>query len=198
MEITSALRTRLTGEDEKRMTKSYTANPEAYQLYLQGRFWWNKRSAEGYSKALEYFQQAIQKDPNYALAYAGLADCYATLGVNAVRAPNEVFPKAKQAAQKALELDNSLVEALPSLALVKASYDLDWSGAEKDFQHAIALNPNYAETHNGTASCSCDMGRLDEAMAENKRALELDPLSLVANVNLGVDVLFRAAVRPSD
>jgi tetratricopeptide (TPR) repeat protein len=186
-EMTSMLRMGLSGEDEKRMVKSYTANPEAYQLYLQGRFWWNKRSEEGYNKGIEYFGQAIAKDPNYALAYAGLADCYATLGLNGVRAPNEVVPRAKEAAEKALEIDNTLVEARPSLTLIKAQYDLDWSGAEKDFQQTIALNPSYAESHLWYGSTLGRMGRLDEAMAEHRRALELDPLSVVTNENLGVD-----------
>jgi serine/threonine protein kinase/tetratricopeptide (TPR) repeat protein len=186
-DMTSMLRMRLTGEEEKRMAKSYTANPEAYQLYLQGRFWWNKRSEEGYNKGIEYFGQAIAKDPNYALAYAGLADCYATLGVNGVRAPNEVVPKAMEAAQKALEIDSTLVEARPSLALIKAQYDLDWSGAEKDFQQTIALNPSYAESHQWYGNTLARMGRLDEAMAEHRRALELDPLSVVTNGDLGTD-----------
>ena len=186
-EMTTALRMRLTGDDEKRMAKSYTASPEAYQLYLQGRFWWNKRSEEGYNKGIEYFEQAIQKDPNYALAYAGLADCYATLGTSAVRPPREVLPKAKEAAQKALELDNTLVEARPSQALIKASYDFDWSGAEKDFQQAIALNPNYAESHQWYGNTLARMGRFDEAMAEHRRALELDPLSAIMNLDLAQD-----------
>jgi len=192
-DMTSMLRMRLTGEDEKRMAKSYTANPEAYQLYLQGRFWWNKRSEEGYNKGIEYFGQAIAKDPNYALAYAGLADCYATLGVNGVRAPNEVVPRAKEAAQKALEIDNTLVEARPSLALIKAQYDLDWSGAEKDFQQTIALNPSYAESHQwyGNTLARMEAGRLDEAMVEHRRALELDPLSVVTNGDLGTDFYFK-------
>jgi serine/threonine protein kinase/TolB-like protein/Flp pilus assembly protein TadD len=186
-EITSALRMRLSGEDEKRMAKSYTANPEAYQDYLRGRYWWNKRTEDGLNKSIDYFQQAIAKDPTYALAYAGLADCYATLGANGVRAPNEVVPKAREAAQKALEIDSTLVEARPSLALIKAQYDLDWSDAEKDFQQTIALNPSYAESHQWYGTTLARMGRLDEAMAEHRKALELDPLSVVTNGNLGTD-----------
>ena len=189
-EITAALRTRLTSEDEKRVTKNYTTNPEAYQLYLQGRFWWNKRSEEGYNKAIEYFEQAIQKDPNYALAYAGLADCYTTLGINGVRAPNDVVPKAKEAAQKALEIDDTLVEARPSLAAIKGNFEYDWSGAVKDFQQAIALNRNYAESHQFYGYMLAKMGRLAEALAENRRAVELDPLSAVMNLNLGQDFYY--------
>ena len=127
-EITTALRTRLTGEDEKRMTKSYTANPEAYQDYLNGRYWANKSNEEGFRKGIEYFQQAIAKDPTYALAYAGLADCHVNLTLFVLVPPQEGFPKAKEAAQKALELDDSLAEAHASLAYIKRSYDWDWSG----------------------------------------------------------------------
>ena len=119
-----------------------------------------------------------------------MADCYATLSSNGVRAPNEAFPKAKEAALKALEIDDTLVEALPSLALIKAAYDLDYSGADKDFQRAIALNPNYAESHQWYGNTLERMGRLDEAMVENRRAVELDPLSLVMNLNLGQDFYF--------
>jgi TolB-like protein/Flp pilus assembly protein TadD len=184
-QMTSMLRVRLSGDDEKRMATNYTANPEAYQLYLEGRFWWNKRSEEGLNKGIEYFEQAIQKDPNYALAYAGLADCYITLGTNGVRAPNDVFPKAKEAAQKALEIDNSLVEARPSLALIKGNFEYDWSGAVKDFQQAVALNPSYAESHQWYGYMLARMGRLEEATAENRRAVELDPLSAVMYYNMG-------------
>ena len=146
-EMTTALRMRLTGEDEKRMAKSYTANPEAYQVYLQGRFWWNKRSEEGFNKAIEYFQQAIAKDPTYALAYAGLADSYSALADYGFVPPKEAFPKAKEAALKALEIDDTLAEAHASLALIKTAYDWDWSGAEREYQRAIELNPSYADAH---------------------------------------------------
>ena len=111
----------MTGEDEKRLTKSYTANPEAYQLYLQGRFWWNKRTEEGYNKGIEYFGQAIRKDPSYALAYAGLADCYSLLAFNGNVPAKQKFPRAKEAALKALEIDDALAEAHSSLAISKRS-----------------------------------------------------------------------------
>ncbi len=189
MEITTALRTRLTGADQQRLTKNYTANPEAYQLYLQGRFWWNKRSEEGYDKAIAYFDQAIQKDPNYALAYAGLADCYTTLGSTGIRPPREVLPKAKEDAQKALEIDPGLVEARPALAMIKGTYDWDWQDSEKDFQQVIALKPNYSESHQWYGQILARMGRFDAAIAEHQRALELDPLSLVTNRNLGQDFI---------
>ena len=180
-DMTSMLRMRLTGDDEKRMAKNYTANPEAYQDYLKGRFWWNKRSEEGLNKGIEYFQQAIAKDPTYALAYSGLADCYNALATNNFVAPKEAFPKAKEAAQKALEIDDTLAEAHTSLAYIKTMYDWDWSGAEREYQRAIALNPAYATAHQWHGSALREIGRLEEAIAEAKTALELDPLSLPAN-----------------
>jgi serine/threonine protein kinase len=140
-EMTMALRMRLTGEDEKRMAKSYTANAEAYQDYLKGRYWWNKRTEEGFNKGIEYFQQAIEKDPTYALAYGGLADSYSLLAVFGFVPPIEAFPRAKEAAQKALELDETLAEAHTSLGMTKTYYDWDWSGAEIEFRRAIALIP---------------------------------------------------------
>jgi tetratricopeptide (TPR) repeat protein len=183
-EMTSMLRMRLTGEDEKRMAKSDTANPEAYQLYLQGRFWLNKRNEEGVNRGIEYFQQAIAKDPNYALAYTGLADGYASLADLALVPPKQTYPRAKEAALKALETDDTLSEAHASLADIKAFYDWDLSGAEREFQRAIALNPNYAPAHSRYATALVHAGRLDEAINEEKRALELDPISLVTNRDL--------------
>ena len=184
-EITSALRMRLSGEDEKRMAKSYTANPEAYQDYLKGRYWWNKEDAEGLKKSIEYFQQAIEKDPAYALAYAGLADSYSLIGGANLAAPKQTYPKAKKAALKALELDDTLGEAHASLAIIKALYDWDWLGGEKEFQRAIELNPSYAIAHFRHGIALVHTGRLEEAITEEKRALELDPLSLPINRALG-------------
>ncbi|PYU18868.1 MAG: hypothetical protein DMG32_25500 [Acidobacteria bacterium] len=179
------LRMRLTGEDQKRMAKSYTTNPEAYRLYLQGRFWLSKRSEEGFNKSIDFFQQAIAKDPNYALAYSGLADCYSLLATYGDVSPRETYPRAKEAALKALEIDNALAEAHASLAYVKTLFDLDWSGGEREFQRAIALNPSYANAHYWYAGVLQAMGRSEEATAEQKRALELDPLSLSINRDLG-------------
>jgi len=184
-EITSMLRMRLTGEDEKQMMKSYTVNPEAYQDYLKGRYWWNKRTEDGANKGIDYFQQAIARDPTYALAYDGLADGYNVLGNYGYVPPKEAYPKAKEAALKALELDDTLAEAHSSLAFIKTDYDWDWSGAEKEFQRAIEVNLNYAYAHAMHGYHLLRMGRFEEAIAENKRALELDPLSLVANRILG-------------
>ena len=184
-EMTAALRMRLSGEDEKRMTKSYTANPEAYQLYLQGRYWQNKRSLEGYHRSIEYFQQAIEKDPTYALAYSGLADAYSGLPGSGLAAPNETIPKAKEAARKALEMDDTLAEAHTSLAIIETQYDWDWGGGEKEFQRAMELNPNYAYAYQSYGLVLRETGRLEEALQKYKRALELDPLSVSVNRDLG-------------
>jgi serine/threonine protein kinase/TolB-like protein/Flp pilus assembly protein TadD len=180
-QITTALRTRLTGEDEKRMAKNYTTNPEAYQDYLKGRYWWNKRKEDGFNKGREYFQQAIEKDPTYALAYSGLADSYSLLAEYAYVAPKESYPRAKEAALKALEIDDTLAEGHASLAWVKTIYDWDRSGGEKEFQRAIELNPAYATAHFWHSLALASMGRSEEAVTEQKRALELDPLSLIIN-----------------
>jgi TolB-like protein/Tfp pilus assembly protein PilF len=184
-EMTSMLRMRLTGEDEKRMAKSYTVNPEAYQAYLKGRYWWNKRTEEGLNKGIEYFRQAIEKDPTYAVAYAGLADCYSSLAEYNIVLPKEAFPRANEAALKALEIDDTLAEAHTSLAKIKTVYDWDRSGADREFRRAIELNPSYATAHQWYGEALGQMGRLNEAVAQYKRALELDPLSLVINRNMG-------------
>jgi serine/threonine protein kinase/tetratricopeptide (TPR) repeat protein len=190
-EMTTALRMRLTGEDEKRMAKNYTANSEAYQDYLKGRYWWNKTPDECMSKAIEYFQQAVTKDPKYALAYAGLADSYSVLGGFGLAPPRETFPKAKNAALKALEIDDTLAEAHTSLGFINTFYDWDWPNAEREFQRAIALNPNSANSHYYYGIALRNMGRLEDGIAEQKRALELDPLSLLMNRGLGL-ALFAA------
>jgi TolB-like protein/Flp pilus assembly protein TadD/predicted Ser/Thr protein kinase len=189
-EITTALRMRLTGEDEKRMAKTYTANPDAYQDYLKGRYWWNKRNEDGFNKGREYFQRAIEKDPTYALAYSGLADSYSLLSEYGFVAPKESYPKAKEAALKALEIDDTLAEGHVSLAWVKTMYDWDRSGGEKEFQRAIELNPAYATAHFWHSLALASMGRSEEAIAEQKRALELDPLSLIINRVLGLDFYY--------
>jgi serine/threonine protein kinase/Tfp pilus assembly protein PilF len=183
-EMTAALRMRLTGEDEKRMAKSHTANPDAYQNYLKGRFWWSKRTPEGLSKATECFQQAIARDPSYALAYVGLSDSYTVAAIFGFVPPNESIPKAKEAAQKALQIDDALAEAHASLGLIKSEYDWDWSGAEREFRRAIALNPSYGFAHYFFSVSLRKTGRFDQAIEEGKRAVELDPLSLINNAIL--------------
>ena len=185
-EITKALRLHLTGQEEKRLAKTYTANPEAYQDYLKGRYWWNKRTEDGFNKGIEYLLQAIAKDPTYALAYSGLADTYSLIADYGFGTPKENFSKANEAALKALEIDDTLAEAHVSLAFIKADYTWDWSGTEKEYEQAIVLNPNYAIAHQWHGFALWKTGRLEEAIAEHKRALELDPLSLAVNRNLGL------------
>jgi eukaryotic-like serine/threonine-protein kinase len=189
-EIAEKLRLQLTGEERKRLTKRATGNKEAYQLYLKGRYWLEKRTPEGFSKAIEYFQQAIAQDPTYALAYSGLADCYSFVSVFASVPPNEAYPKAKDAALKALELDDTLAEAHTSLAVVKANQDWDWSGGVRELRGAIALNPDYAMAHFWYGWTLTNMGQCEESIAEAKRALELDSLLLGINWLLGAAFYF--------
>ena len=146
-EISEKLKLRLTGEEKQRLTKRYTDNAEAYQLYLKGRYHWNKRNPDNYRKALEYFQQAIDKDPAYALAYAGMADTWAQISFFNVLPPREVMPKAKAAAEKALQIDDRLGEAYVSLGYISYTYDFDWTAAGKQFDQALALSPAYTRTH---------------------------------------------------
>src|SRR5438270_2299922 len=187
-EITGNLRLKLSGPEQSRVVKHYTENPEAYQLYLKGRFYWNRRTEEGARKGIEYFQLAIDKDPTYALAYTGLADCYSILGTSynvASLSPSEAIPKAKSAATKALEMDDTLAEAHTSLAYIRLNYDWDWAGAEREFKRAIELDPNYANAHHWYSHYLMAMSRPEESLAESKRALELDQLDLVMNIHLG-------------
>lgn len=180
-EIVKALKITLLGEKKAPLIKSYTDNSEAYQAYLKGRFYWNKRTAEGMRKSIEYFEQAIEKDSSFALAYVGLADAYITLGTWSVLPAKEAFPKAKEAAVRALEIDDSLGEAHNSLAAVKHGFDWDWKGAEKEHKRAIELSPSYPTAHQWYGEFLTLMGRFDEGLQEIKRAQTLDPLSLIIN-----------------
>jgi serine/threonine-protein kinase len=185
-EVSDKLRLKLSGEQKEQLAKRYTESTEAYELYLRGRYHWNKRTSEGLMRGIDYFEQAIKTDPAYALAYAGLADSYNVLSTNAVRPPKEAFPKAKEAAERALALDDTLAEAHTSLAFIKTVYEWDWQGAEKEFKRAIELNANYANAHYFYAFAHLlSMGRVEEANTEMKRALALDPFSLIINTNLG-------------
>jgi serine/threonine protein kinase/tetratricopeptide (TPR) repeat protein len=180
-EIVKALKIKLLGEKEAPLIKSYTDNSEAYQAYLKGRFYWNKRTPGGMRKSIEYFEQAIEKDSSYALAYVGLADSYIILGEWPFLPTKEAFPKAKEAAVKALEIDDSLGEAHNSLAAVKHDFDWDWKEAEKEYKRAIELSPSYATAHQWYGEFLTMMGRFDEGLEEIKRAQALDPLSLIIN-----------------
>jgi TolB-like protein/Flp pilus assembly protein TadD len=161
-------------------------NPEAHEAYLKGRFFWNKRTADGFKTAIEYFNQAIEADPNYADAYTGLADSYALLGdwEYGVMAPAEAFPKARAMAVKALELDETLSEAHTSLAFCLDLYDWNWNLAEQEFKRAIELNPGYSTAHHWYAWHLAELGRKDEAIAEIRKAASLDPLSLIISADL--------------
>jgi eukaryotic-like serine/threonine-protein kinase len=176
-EISERLRTKLSGEEQRQLTRRDTSNPEAYDFYLKGRYYWNKRTAENVRKAIEQFQQAADRDPNYALAYAGLADCYCLLELYAGTPASETLPKAKAFAERALQLDNSLAEAHTSLGY---TYDglWQWGKAEDEFKRSIELNPSYPTAHQWYGILLLVEGRLDEALTETKRAQELDPLSL--------------------
>ncbi len=179
--VTRAMTLELTNDEQRMLAKRYTENSEAYQLYLAGRYHWGKRTAEALKQAIYLFEQAIQKDKDYALAYAGLADCYALLSWYVAPPPPDAFPKAEQAAKRAIELDEGLAEAHASLAFVKLYYGRDWTGAEREFRRAVELNPSYATAHHWFAFNLAAMGRHDEALAEIRVAQELDPRSLIIN-----------------
>jgi TolB-like protein/DNA-binding winged helix-turn-helix (wHTH) protein len=183
--ISRALRLKLSGQDTERISKQFTTDPEAYTLYLKGRYFWNKRDQKNLQKAISYFRQAIERDPTYALAYAGLADTYNLMDDWGKTPPSESFPLAKAAALKALEIDDSLAEAHTSLAFIKANYEWDFPAAEKEFQRAIALNPNYATAHQWYAIYLATRHRFDDAEREIKTAQTLDPLSLIINLGVG-------------
>jgi serine/threonine-protein kinase len=187
--IVKALKIRLLGGQEERLVKRDTENIEAYKLYLEGLHYWNKRTGKDLNKAIELFNQAIDKDPNYALAYVGLADSYNVLTVYSDARPRDAFPRAKAAALKALEINETLAEAHNSLAYVYEYYDWNFKGAEVEFKRALALNPNYATAHYWYGEFLSWFGRYEESIQEMKRALELDPVSLIINTGLGYTYL---------
>jgi TolB-like protein/Flp pilus assembly protein TadD len=200
-DVSSKLKARLSGAEEERLTKTYTANTEAYQLYLKGRFYWNKRTAENIRKAIEMFQQAADTDPNYALAYAGLADCYVVLGDYTGLPESETVPKMQAFAQRALQIDDSLAEAHTSLAYSYVQ-QWKWDEGEREFKRAIELNPRYATAHHWYYLCLLEMGRGEEAFAMVKRAQELDPLSPIISFNVATVYIYvrgdiDAAIRES-
>lgn len=184
--VAGALTLRLTGDEQELLAKHYTEDTEAHQAYLKGRFYWNKRTEETLRKGIEYFEQAVAKDPGYALAYAGLADSYILLGSFGLLPPKACYPRAQAAAQQALALDDALAEAHTSLGFVKYYFDWDWAGGEREFRRAIELNPNYPTGHHWYALYLATAGRMDEAIAEIRRAQKLDPVSLIINTDVGV------------
>jgi tetratricopeptide (TPR) repeat protein len=189
--IVGALAVQLSREERDLLTKKYTANTEAYQLYLKGRYYWNQLTPDGLQRSLDFYSQAIENDPNYALAYAGLADSYNLLGSYGFWPLEESHPKARAAAEKALALDEGLAEAHTSLAAVLDDYYWDWAAAEEHFEKAIQLNPNYPVAHYWYSQHLSRMGRLDEAVDEARHAEALDPLSSSADAHVGL-ALYRA------
>jgi serine/threonine protein kinase/Tfp pilus assembly protein PilF len=183
-EITKKLRVKLSQEQKKRLTRRYTENSEAYQVYLRGRFYWNKRTPEGMRKAIDHFQLAIRQDPGYALAYAGLADCFTMLASYHLLAPGDAFAKAKSMASRALEIDKSLAEAHASLGYTRAFYDWDWAGAQLSFRRAIELSPSYGTAYHWRTTLFSALGRIDEAFSSVRKGLDVDPLSLPLNAQL--------------
>jgi TolB-like protein/Tfp pilus assembly protein PilF len=183
--ISESLRLKVTSEEQRRLSQYYTKNTKAYQLYLKGRYFWNKRNEDGYRIALEAFEQAIVIDSEYALAYAGMADAYVSLDLHGIFPSWEVMPKAWVAAQKAVEIDDMLAEAHTSLGCVNLIYKRDWEGAEREFVRAIELNPKYTFAYSWYSQFLMCMGRLEESLTMSKLALELDPLDLSVNLHMG-------------
>jgi TolB-like protein/Flp pilus assembly protein TadD len=186
-QVATSLAVTLTTGERQQLAKRFTTDSEALQLYLQGRYFWNKRTTEGLQKAIDYFNQAIGKDRNFARAYSGLADSYMLLGINQYLGMNqrETIAKAKEAANKAIALDDSLAEAHTSLGFMSYNFDFDWPAAEQHFRHAIELNPNYVTAHHWYSQFLNVVRRFDESEVELKKALQLDPSSLIINADYG-------------
>ena len=189
-EVSRNLRLQLTGEEETRLVRRDTESTEAYRLYLQGRRLWNRRIKEDVEKGLELFEQAIAADPTFALAHTGVADAYSIMPSYGWLPAGEAYPRSEAAARRALELDDTLAEAYPSLAAAKAYYHYDWEGAEQDYRHAIELKPSYATAHHWYSAMLIQTVRLDEAETENRKAFELDPFSPTINLFRGVIFYF--------
>jgi eukaryotic-like serine/threonine-protein kinase len=189
--VADQIRIKLTEEEESRLRKPpHSVDPEAHDAYLRGRYYWNSGEPQDLSKARDYFQEAIEKDPLYAPSYAGLADYYSVLPFYTSALPDEVFPKAKAAVSKALELDDSLAEAHASLAYILTYYDWNWPDAEREFQRALALNPNDATAHHRYSRYLSSLGRIDDALSEIRKAQKIDPLSPLIKANVGVIYYF--------
>jgi len=184
-DVLSKLQSKLSGAEVAKVAKAYTTNQEAYQLYLRGKFYWNKRTGDSLKQAVDFYQQAIEKDPNYALAYSGLAETYVLFSSYDVATGADSMPQAKAAALRALEIDDSLAEAHTALAFYLSNYEWDRIGSEKEYRRAIELKPNYATAHHWFGADLSNLKRFDESIAEIKRAEELDPLSPIIGTNLG-------------
>jgi TolB-like protein/DNA-binding winged helix-turn-helix (wHTH) protein len=189
-DIAEKVRANISSEEQLLMARTGTVEPAAYESYLRGRSFWNQRTPAGLKQSIIHFQHAIELDPRYAEAYSGLADAYTALGYTSYWAPKDSFPKAREFANKALQIDPSLAEARTSLAYVKLYYDWDWRGAEEEFKRAIAVNPNYATAHHWYSVLLTARGRHDEALSEIGRAHELDPLSVPINTDIGFELYY--------
>lgn len=187
--IADQLQAKLTGSEKDAMSKKPTANPEAYDLYLRGRFFWNKRTSLDLPKAVDYYNQAVAKDPNYALAYSGLADAYVLYPDYGVGAPDEFYPKAKEMAIKAISLEPSLGAPHAALGVIYANFDHDFGKAIAEFSRATELDPNYATAHQWKTTALGALGQFDEAIASSKRSVVVDPLSLIVNSDLAFNYL---------
>jgi tetratricopeptide (TPR) repeat protein len=186
MQIVDKLKIRLNSEEESVLVKRYTKDLEAHNLYLKGRYYWNKITEKGITTGLDFFNQAIRKDPRYVMAYSGMADCYCRLGWYSYLSPEETFPNAKDAAYKALKIADHLAEAYASLAFVSMCYDRDYTQAEKEIKQAIHLNPGYAEAYFNYSVILSITCRHEESIAAAEKALELDPLTLMMYLNLAM------------
>jgi TolB-like protein/Tfp pilus assembly protein PilF len=189
-DVSSKLKSKLSGVEVARVEKTYTLNPEAYQLYLKGKFYWNKRTGESLKQAAELYRQAAEKDPNYALAYSGLAETYVLFSSYDVAPAKDSMPQAKAAAQRSLELDDSLAEPHTALGFYLSNYEWDRAGSEKEYRRAIELKPNYPTAHHWLGADLANLKRFDESLVELRRAEELDPLSPIIGTNLGDALVF--------
>lgn len=184
-DVSSKLKAKLSGADIAKVEKNYTADPEAYQLYLKGKFYWNNRTGEALKQAAEFYQQAIAKDPNYALAYSGLAETYVLFSSYGVAPADDSMPQAKAAAMRALEMDEKLSEAHTALGFYLSNYEWNRDGSEKEYRRALELRPNYSTAHHWLGADLGNVKRVEESLAEMRRAEELDPLSAIIGTNLG-------------
>ena len=184
-DISTKLKLKLTRKEKKHLSKQHKTGNEAYQLFLKGRYHWNKRDPDSFKQSISFYNQAIEKDPTYALAYSGLSDSYALIGIYGYLPAKDVWPKAKAAALKALEIDPDMAEAHNALGAVESSYEWNWAKAEKSFQHSIALNPNYATAHQWYAGQLRILGQFEDALREIHKAQEIDPLSLQISTDVG-------------
>ena len=189
-DVSNKLKTKMSGADVAKVEKTYTTDPEAYQLYLKGKFFWNKRTGESLTQAAELYRQAIDKDPNYALAYSGLAETYALFSSYDVAPANDSLPQSKAAAMRALEIDDSLAEAHTALGFYLSTYEWDWVGSEREYRRAIELKPNYPTAHHWLGEHLVDLKRFDDSLVELRRAEELDPLSPIIGTSLGDTLVY--------